>query len=181
MYMNDTNSVRITIKDASAEGVRVDVYLEKYKRKHWWSLKRSWCITGGCGARSDDRDKHIQECLVEWTTDYPGIEIINTSTRIKFSPDLLTRKILIEKISNGKTGKPKPIKPKKVVCVDDGTLYCYEVKYNDGTTEITAGKKYWSWEHHSDEDRLETFDKFLYVRNNLGKRHVYPKRFFKEI
>jgi hypothetical protein len=178
--LKGTKRITITDRDTSSRGLFVHVHLEEWKKKLFWSLRCSWCVTDGIGTGSDDRDKNIQSCLINWTEQYPGIEIINTSTRIKYSPNFLKRKVLIEKIANGKTYKPKSIKPKRVMCVDDGTLSAYECRFNDGTTELTAGTKYWAWEHPSNEDRLESFDKFLYVRNNLGKRSVYPKRLFKE-
>jgi hypothetical protein len=176
-----TKRITITDQDTSGYGLFVHVHLEEWKRRYWWSIKKSWCVTDGIGTRSDDRDRNIQQCLTRWIEKYPDIEIINTSKRIKYSTCFLKRKVLIEKVANGKTYKPKPIKPKRVICVDDGTLFEYECRYNDGSTELTAGKKYWVWEHYSNEDRLESFDKFLYVRNNLGNRNVYPKRLFKEI
>jgi hypothetical protein len=174
-----TKRIVIYDKDNTGMGLYVHCHLEEYKRKHWWSFKRSWCVTSGIGTNSDDRDKYIQELLTEWIKIYPNIEIINTTLRIKFSPELQTRKVLFEKV--GKPKKKKPVKVKRVICVDDGTLARYECKYNDGTTEITAGRLYRAKEHHSNEERLEFFEKFLYVKNNFGKVEVYPMRLFKEI
>ena len=92
---------RITITDQdnsySGLGLYVHVYLEEWKRKHWWSLKRSWCVIDGIGTSPDDQDRNIQQCLTSWTEKYLNIKIINTSTRIKYSPDFLKRKVLIEK------------------------------------------------------------------------------------
>jgi len=177
------NTKRITISDKSHGGLKVRVILEEWKRKHWWSFKYSWCVTDGTETNSDDREMSIQYYLTHWINECPDINIINTSTWIKYSPDFLKRKILTEKVVKTKR-KPRSIKAKKVICVDDGTLHYYDDSdsedFRDGIT-LNDGKKYWAWEHYSNVDRLESFEKFLIVRNNLGVQKIYPKRFFKEI
>ena len=186
---NDTKKIQksfkiIVISNDSEDGMRVNVHLKEYKRKHWYSLKYSWCVISGTGTWVDDRDMVIQDCLVEWMAKYPDIKILNTSTRIKFSTGLLKRKVLIDKTSNGKTRKPRPIKAKRVVCVDDGTLFYYNNSDSEelrGGLKITTGLLYWAWEHHSNEDRLESFEKFLRVKTNYGSIEILPKRLFKEI
>lgn len=175
-------SKRIVLEDKDFMGSNrywsTNLRIEEYKRKYFWSLRYSWVVIESGFGDSDDYNCFLQNSLISYIEHYPEAEFINLSNRISFNPDICKRKILIEKYgkyNNKLKNYYLQNKLMRAICLiekDDIDVY-------NGIRGLTVGKNYVCKFHHSNERRINGFEKFLIVKNNFGEIGIYPVRLFK--
>lgn len=184
-------SKRIVLEDKDYEDVyrwSSNLRIEEYKKKHFWSLRYSWVVIESCFGDSDDYNCFLQNSLVSNLESYPEAEFINLSNRIHFNPDMCKRKILVEKYVkyNRLKNYYRSKRTMKAVYLGEneqrkgGDILSYTADNKCVWGNVfTVGKKYVCKFHHSNERRVQGFEKFLIVKNDFGDVGIYPVRLFK--
>lgn len=186
--MKNKEIYRITISDIYSpppeDGIvslGVNIALEKYGRKHFYSFRKTWHDIESFKSNSDDTHNAIHDAVEMWLLEFKHIEVpvINTSRLFKYSPYGDTRRMLIEKtdyqlFKRRKLSTRHPqIGAGFYQCIDDGTLKFYD--------DITEHNIYRGKECPKNWQTGVNAEKFLYIKNDDFSVSIYPRRLFKRL